>query len=141
MAENKTRENDASVEEFLESVTNQKRVSDARTIIELMKKITGQDPKMWGPSIVGFDSYHYKYDSGREGDSFVSGLSPRKANLVVYITPGFKQYDDLLARLGKFKSSVSCLYINKLADVDMEVLEELIAKSYAFMKEKYPTTA
>ena len=99
-----------------------------------MKRITGLEPEMWGPSIVGFGSYHYRYDSGREGDMPLTGFSPRKQSLTVYIMPGFAGYEDLLGRLGKHRTGVSCLYINKLADVDQDVLTELICRSFAHMR-------
>ncbi len=102
-----------------------------------MDKVTGWKAKMWGPSIVGYGKYHYKYDSGREGDSLITGFSPRKQALTVYIMPGFSEYGDLLTKLGKCKTSRSCLYINKLEDVDLKVLEKLIRKSVAYMKKKY----
>ena len=92
---------------------------------------------MWGPSMVGFGRYHYKYDSGREGDSFLTGFSPRKQALTIYVMPGFGEYEGLLSRLGKHKTGKSCLYINKLEDVDPEVLEELIGRGFAYMKAKY----
>lgn len=125
------------VAEFVASVENKTRQSDARVLLEMMERITGLTPRMWGDTLIGFDSYHYKYDSGHEGDSFITGFSPRKARLVIYITPGFDSYGPLLERLGKHKSSVSCLYINKLADVDMTVLEELVTAAHNDMKRKY----
>ena len=103
-----------------------------------MLRITGHRPKMWGANLIGFDTYHYKYDSGREGDSFVVGLSPRKAKLVIYINPGFQPYQSLMDKLGKHKSGVSCLNINKLEDIDLAVLETLITQAYKDMKAKYP---
>lgn len=132
------------VSTFLASVENEKRRTDGEAIIELMRKITSHEPRMWGESLIGFDSYHYKYDSGREGDSFITGLSPRKQKLVIYITPGFKSYQPLMKKLGKHKASVSCLYINKLEDIDIGVLETLISRAYRDMKAKYhnkPTKA
>ena len=137
MADQKTLPTEADVATFLSKVDNKRRQADAMVLLEMMRRITGQEPKMWGPTIVGFDSYHYKYESGREGDSFISGFSPRKANLAIYITPGFEVYGDLLDRLGKYKSTVSCLYINKLDDVDLEVLEELVGRAYSDMRDKY----
>ena len=137
MTANKTVANKASVQEFLEGVTNERRKSDALVILDMMQRITGEPAVMWGKSLIGFGSYHYKYDSGREGDSALVSFSPRKANLVVYIMPGFDKYEDLMSRLGKHKTGKSCLYLNKLADVDMAVLEELIKKSVVHMKEKY----
>lgn len=141
MADMKTVKTKASVAAFLKSVENPKRREDAKTIKKLMDKITGWKAKMWGPSIVGYGQYHYKYDSGREGDFMVTGFSPRKQALTVYIMPGFSNYDDLMAKLGKYKTGRSCLYINKLEDVDMKVLETLIRKSIAYMKKKYEVKA
>jgi hypothetical protein len=126
-----------AVAEFVASEENKTRQSDARVLLEMMERITGLTPKMWGDTLIGFDSYHYKYDSGHEGDSFIAGFSPRKARLVIYINPGFDDYGSMLERLGKYKSSVSCLYINKLADVDMTVLEELVTAAHNDMKRKY----
>ncbi|MGD2131476.1 MAG: DUF1801 domain-containing protein [Maricaulaceae bacterium] len=137
-SQNKTAPTAASVSGFINAVENDTRRADAKVLLAMMKRVTGQKPKMWGPSIIGFGEYHYKYDSGREGDFLRTGFSPRKANLVVYVMPGFKAYGPLLKRLGKYKTGSSCLYVNKLADVDLEVLEELIAKGYAHMNEKYP---
>ena len=108
------------------------------TLLAMMKKITKQEPRMWGSSIVGFGSFHYKSErSKQEGDWFMTGFSPRKQNLTVYIIPGFAKYETLMKKLGKFKTSVSCLYINKLADVDSKVLIELITVAFKDMKEKY----
>ena len=130
MAENKTRKTGASVEDFLASVENKRRREDGSTILEMMKQITGMEPEMWGPTIIGFGDYHYKYASGREGDMFLTGFSPRKQNLSLYVMDEFEGRDDLLARLGKHRTGVSCLYINKLADVDVDVLRELIQRSF-----------
>jgi len=138
MAKNKTTPNHGSVADFLASVENDTRRDDAETLLAEMAEITGLEPVMWGASLIGFDTYHYKYESGREGDMFRIGLSPRKAKLVLYIVPGFQEYGDYLEKLGKHKTSVSCLYINKLADVDMSVLRDLMKKSYADMNAKYP---
>ena len=138
MAELKTKPTTIDVTDFLASVEHPRRAADAQTLLALMTRITGLDPKMWGPTIIGFGSYHYKYKSGREGDFFITGFSPRKQAMTVYIMPGFSNYDDLMGRLGKHKTGKSCLYINKLEDVDMDVLEELIAKSFQWMRESYP---
>lgn len=135
--QNKTIENDGDVLAFIESVDNEKRKEDAKVLLKLMTEITGFPAKMWGTSLIGFDSYHYKYDTGREGDMLKVGFSPRKSNLAVYIMPGFDRYDELMSRLGKYKTGKSCLYINKLADVDMAVLSELIKKSFQYMTDKY----
>ena len=134
MAKNKTAPTGASVDQFLTGIDNPRRRADSLTLLALMKQITGLAPEMWGPSIVGFGSYHYRYDSGREGDMPLTGFSPRKQSLTVYIMPGFAGYQDLLGRLGKHRTGVSCLYINKLADVDRDVLTELISRSFAHMR-------
>ena len=136
MAELKTKPNKASIDNFLNGVKDEKKRNDAYKILELMKKITKEEPIMWGPSIVGFGKYHYKYESGREGDWFLTGFSPRKQNLTLYIMSGFKRYDELMKKLGKFKTGSSCLYINKLEHVDIKVLKELIAESVKYMKQK-----
>ncbi len=129
MAELKTKPNSASVKDFIDGIEDERKRKDARAILKLMKEVTGKRPKMWGASIVGFGTYHYKYASGREGDWFVAGFSPRKQNLTLYIMSGFKGHDKLLAKLGKHKTGKSCLYINKLEDVNMTVLRELVKKS------------
>lgn len=138
MAELKTKENDADVGKFLSAVKNEKRRADTQTVIELMEKVTGHKAKMWGSSIIGFDSYSYQYESGRTGDWMITGVSPRKASLTVYIMPGFGGYEDKMDKLGKYKTGRSCLYINKLEDVDMDVLEDLVATSVDDMRKKYP---
>lgn len=135
MSDLKTKKNDSDVRAFLESVENERRKQDSFAILDIMEDITGKTPKMWGGSIIGFGSYHYTYDSGREGDWFVTGFSPRKQNLSLYIMGGFDAYDDLLSRLGKHKIGKSCLYVNKLADVDMDVLKSLIAASVQHMQD------
>ena len=134
----KTQLNDASVEDFLASVGNARRRQDSADVLELMQDVTGETPRMWGDSIVGFGSYHYRYKSGREGDWPRIGFSPRKQYLAIYIMPGFGDYQDLLTRLGKHRTSVSCLYINKLADVGRDVLREIIAAAYQEMARRYP---
>ena len=136
-AENKTRPTKASVSAFIGAVENDKRRSDAKTLLAMMKKITGEKPKMWGPSIIGFGEYHYKYESGREGDMLNVGFSPRKGNLALYVMGSIAEDDPLRDMLGKYKTGKSCLYINKLEDVDLAVLEKLIAKSYRNTKKKY----
>jgi len=137
MTENKTKLNDASVMEYLNSVENEKRKTDALIVLEMMKRLTKEDPKMWGTSLVGFGTYHYKYESGREGDFFITGFSPRKQSLTLYIMNGFERYDELMGQLGKFKTGKSCLYINKIEDVDLDILESLITESVNYMNEKY----
>ena len=130
MAENKTQKTGASVEEFLASVESKTRREDGFRVLELMQEVTGLEPEMWGPSIVGFGDYHYRYESGREGDFFLTGFSPRKQSLSLYIMAGFDGCDGLLSRLGKHRKGAACLYINKLADVDMDVLRELVRQSF-----------
>jgi len=137
MAELKTKETKASVEKFLNTVSDKKKREDCFKILEMMKQVTKEEPKMWGSSIVGFGNYHYKYESGNEGDTCITGFSPRKQNLTLYIMPGFERYEELMKKLGKYKTGISCLYIKKLEDVDMKVLKELVASSFKYMKEKY----
>ncbi len=129
MAELKTKKNRGSVTAFLNAVEDNQRRADSKKIAKLMREVTGERASMWGESIVGYGSYHYKYASGREGETFVAGFSPRKQALTLYIMAGFSRYDDMLAKLGKFKHGKSCLYIKKLTDVDMDVLRELVAAS------------
>ena len=131
MSELKTKKNEASVEGFLKSVENEKRREDSFVVLDLMKEVTGEKPTMWGTSIVGFGSYHYKGASGREGDWMKVGFSPRKQNMTLYIMDGFGSYDSLLDKLGKYKTGKSCLYINKLEDVDQTVLRKLVKQSFA----------
>lgn len=137
MSELKTKPTGASVEAFLAGVSNEHRQRDARVVLETMTRITGFEPAMWGSSIVGFGSYQYKNVSGRKGEFFLTGLSPRKQALTIYIMPGFDRYPRLMERLGKHKTGRSCLYVNKLDDIDLETLEELIAQSVDFMRERY----
>jgi len=134
MADLKTKVNDASVDVFLEGFPEDKR-EDCYAILELMKTVTNNEPKMWGTSIIGFGEYHYEYKSGREGDFFLAGFSPRKQNLTLYIHSGFDEYGSLLERLGKYKTGKSCLYIKKLDDVDMKVLQEIVKKSVTAMSQ------
>lgn len=136
-AELKTKKNDQSVEEFLNGIEDEAVREDAKKISEMMRRISKQEPKMWGASIVGFGEYHYKYASGREGDWMRMGFSPRKQNLTLYIMDGFEKYDELMAQLGKYKTGKSCLYIKRLADVDEKVLKELIAESVKYFNDKY----
>lgn len=138
MSDLKTQANDASVEDFLAAVPNARRREDSGKVLDLMLEVTGEPARMWGDSIVGFGTYHYRYKSGREGDWPRTGFSPRKQYLAIYIMPGFDEYEALLSRLGKHRTSVSCLYINKLADVDMDVLREIVAGSYEEMARRYP---
>ena len=138
MAELKTKPTDASVDDFIAGVAGDARQEDCRTLVEIMSRVTGEKPVMWGPSIVGFGSYHYRYASGREGDWMLAGFSPRKRELTVYVMAGFKGAEETLARLGKHRvSSGSCLYIRRLSDVDLEVLEELIRGSVEHLRRTY----
>lgn len=141
MAENKTQPTDAAVGAFIDQVANPVRREDAWRLLELHREVTGHEPVMWGPSIIGFDAYHYVYASGREGDAPAAGFSPRAASQTLYVTFEFEGCQELLERLGKHKTSKACLYITKLADVDEAVLREIIAKSYAHTKEFYDDPA
>jgi len=134
MSEVKTKPNKDSVMDFLNAVENEKKREDCFRILDLMKEVTGEEPRMWTGGIVGFGSYHYKYKSGREGDWFVTGFSPRKQNLTMYIMAGFAKYDELMSKLGKYKTGVSCLYIKKLEDVDQDVLVELVTQSVEYVR-------
>jgi hypothetical protein len=134
MSELKTKVNTASVEKFLNAVADEQARKDCYEILKIMKQVTKEEPKMWGTSIVGFGSYHYKGASGREGDWMLTGFSPRKQNLTLYLMHGFDVHKDLLKKLGKYKTSMGCLYIKKLDDVDKKVLKELVAESVKRMK-------
>ena len=137
MAELKTKKNEASVADFLRAITDKVRREDCLAVFKLMKQAAKQEPKMWGTAIVGVGDYHYKSSkSGREGDWFIAGFSPRKQNLTLYIMPGIGNYKDIVQRLGKYKVSGSCLHINKLADVDSKVLKELIIAAFKYIKSK-----
>lgn len=137
MSDLKTKPTDKSVNDFLNKVENITRREDSFEILNLMKEITQEDPVMWGDSIVGFGLYHYKYDSGREGDWFQIGFSPRKQYLTIYIMSGFEKYDKLLENLGKFRTGKSCLYINKLGDISIPLLKELMIESIQYIKEYF----
>ncbi len=139
MAVNKTQKTRASVSEFVKSIENPKMRADAKKVGSMMRRVTGKRAKMWGSSIVGYGTYHYKYDSGREGDFMLTGYSPRKQALTVYIMPGFSKFGPLMKRLGKYKTGKSCLYIKRLDDVDEKVLEQLIDRSVKHMRQKYET--
>lgn len=140
MAELKTKPNRQSVTTFIKSVEDYKKRKDCIAVMTMMKEITGKRPKMWAASIVGYGNYHYKYESGREGDWFITGFSPRKQNLTIYIMPGFSKYEKIMRKLGKYKLGVSCLYIKTLEDIDQVLLKELIKKSFADMKKLYECT-
>ncbi len=138
MAELKTRENDGNVEEFLEAVTPEAKKKDCVEILDLMREITGSEPKMWGKSIVGFGHYDYHYASGRKGTWLQTGFAPRKQALTLYIMTGFSRYASILERLGRYKTGKSCLYIKKLEDIDRSVLRELIQASVDHISKKSP---
>lgn len=140
MAENKTKPTSASVEGFLAALDEPKR-ADSRVLVDMMSNISGHKPVMWGPSIIGFDSYHYKSEAGREGDMCAIGFSPRKAALTVYIYEGFDAHGDLLAKLGAHTTSVGCLYIKRLSDIDIDVLRELVTRTYTRLKSDRPKAA
>ena len=135
MAENKTQATDADVMEFLNTVADERRRQDCLVVMQLMEEVTGEKPVMWGSAIVGFGSYHYKYESGREGDMILAGFSPRKQNLTLYNMGDFERYDDLLKKLGKHTTGKGCLYIKQLADVDLDVLREMIRANVAYLTE------
>jgi len=137
VAENKTKQTSASVTAFLSAIEDPRRRADARKVAAMMRKATGKRARMWGSSMIGFGSYHYKYASGREGEWSLVGLSPRKQNLVVYIMPGFSEFPALMKKLGKYKTGKSCLYLNKLDDVDERVLQKLIEQSVKVMRKRY----
>ncbi len=144
MAESKTKPTQVSVDAFIEAVEPASKREDAKVLDALFRKVTGKEPQMWGPSIIGYGSYHYKYDSGREGDWMRSGFSPRKAKHSLYLMGGYcdditaKKREDALTRLGKHSTGASCLYVNKLADIDLEVLEEMITNDWEAMNRIYP---
>ena len=137
MAENKNQPTSVSVLNYINAVEHQKRKSDALKLYAIFNSIMPEPAVLWGDSLIGYGSYHYKYDSGREGDFFLTGFAPRKQNLSVYIIPGFEQLSDLLNKLGKYKTGVSCLYINKLEDINLNILEKLIIESVNYMRENY----
>ena len=139
MAELKTKPTGASVTEFLKNIEDPRRRADCQAVAKMMRTATGKAPKMWGPSIVGFDRYHYKYASGHEGEMCLVGFSPRKSDLTLYIMPGFEAYEPLMKKLGKYKTGKSCLYIKRLEDVDTKVLAELVERAVKYMREKYPS--
>ncbi|MCY3623653.1 MAG: DUF1801 domain-containing protein [Gammaproteobacteria bacterium] len=141
MSELKTRPTASSVDAFIDAVDEEHKRADCRVVARLMAEITGAEGVMWGSSIVGFGSYHYRYASGREGDFFEAGFSPRKRALTIYVMAGFAEYEDLLARLGKYSTGKSCLYVKRLADVDLDVLREMLIRSVAYIRAKYPGVA
>lgn len=140
MSDNKITPMSQNVDTFIAAIENPKRRADAVALDQMFRRVTGWVPQMWGPSIIGYGSYHYTYKSGRTGDYLATGFSPRKANTVVYIMPGYKDFSDILARLGKHKIGKSCLYLNKLADVDQDVLTELIRAGLDDLATHWPVT-
>ena len=140
MSDLKTQPTAADVEAFLATVKDSEKRADCKKICAWMAEATGAPPQMWGSSMVGFGSYHYRYASGREGDWFLTGFSPRAQNISLYIMAGFSGYEDLMGKLGKYKTGKSCLYIKRLTDVDTQILQQLIAKSVAYMRKTYPTS-
>ncbi len=137
MAENKTVPTELSVDEYINAIEHPQRKEDCKAILELMKEISGREPVMWGHSIVGFGKYHYKYESGREGNMLATGFSNRKQAITLYIMGGFKRYKELLEKIGKFKTGKSCFYIKRLSDIDIDVLSALISESLKAVEEKY----
>lgn len=140
MADNKTQITPVDPMAFLAAVEHPVRRADALVLDQLFRKITGWKPRMWGPTIVGYGSYHYVYDSGREGDCNATGFSPRKASLSIYVMPGYQDFGEILSRLGKHKIGKACLYVNKLADIDLDVLEELIRAGLADLETRWLVT-
>ena len=138
MSDLKTGKNDSNVIDFINGIEDEQKRRDCHEVMQIMKEVTGKEPEMWGNSIVGFGSYHYKYESGREGDWFLTGFSPRKQNLSLYIMAGFSQYESLLADLGKHKTGKSCLYIKRLQDVNLDILRKMIDSSVLMIEKKYP---
>lgn len=141
MSELKTRPTRASVIKYLKSVENEKRRADCQVVVKMMRELTGETPRLWGDSLIGFGSYHYKYTSGQEGDWPLTAVSPRKQNLVVYIMPGFERWPGLMKRLGKYRTGRSCLYINKLEDIHLPTLRRLIDYSVRRMRKVYGASA
>lgn len=138
-SENKTKPTKVSPQAFLKAVEHPQRRADGQALLKFFNQVTGLKPKMWGPSIIGYGRYHYKYDSGREGDFLITGFSPRKSALTIYVMPGYRDMSDKLARLGKHKIGKSCLYINKLDNIDMDVLEEIVLDGLQYMRTNYQT--
>ena len=137
MAENKTKPTQLKVSDFIAGIENKVKRDDCRELMKLMAKITGNRAKMWGTAIVGYGKYHYKYESGREGDFFLTGFSPRKQALSIYIVSGFSINPELMEKLGKYKTGKSCLYVKKLDDVDRSALTQLVKESVAYIRKKY----
>ena len=139
MAKNKTEQTASSAIDFINAVADETKRNDSFRLVELCREMAGSEPKMWGPSIIGFGSYHYKYASGHEGEAPLAGFSPRKDAIVIYLYPDFKEKEELLAKLGKHKATKGCVYLKKLEYIDIEVLKEMIQISMDIVKEMYPT--
>jgi hypothetical protein len=137
MAELKTKQTEQSVDAHIDAIADEARRQDCRTLAALMSRVTGEEPRMWGSSLVGFGSYHYKYASGHEGDAMLTGFASRKADLTLYIMPGFEGHESLLARLGKHKAGKSCVYVKRLADIDLDVLAELVKRSVEEVRRRH----
>ena len=138
MSKNKTSETTGSVTDFINSVSDETKRNDSFEIVEIMGKLTGHEPRLWGPSIVGFGSYHYKYESGHEGDAPLIGFSPRSNAITLYLATDFPKKESLLGTLGKYKLGKGCVYIKRLSDIDTSVLEMMISDSFEYLKNKYP---
>lgn len=137
MSDLKTKETDNSVKEFISSIDHERKKEEAFELLNIFEEVTGEKARMWGTSIIGFGKYHYVYESGREGDWMITGFSPRKAKHSLYIMSGFDQFEELMSKLGKYKTGKSCLYVNKLDDINIPVLKDLINKSVVYVKDKY----
>lgn len=141
MAENKTHATSASVDDFISAIADDERRKDCLALVAMMQRVTGSKPYMFGPTIVGFGNYHYEYESGHKGDACITGFASRKPDLTLYIVPGFLASEALMARLGKYKTGKSCLYIRRLSDVDQQVLEKLVRTSVDYVRKTYPDKA
>ena len=137
MSQNKTQPTEQSVKTFIDSLDDQQKIADSYSLLDLMKEVTGCEPKMWGPSIIGFDQYHYKYESGREGNFLKVGFSPRKRELSIYLMCGFEKHTEMMKKLGKHRTGKSCLYVKKLEDIDLDVLKDLVQESIKYVDKKY----
>ncbi|MGD1890771.1 MAG: DUF1801 domain-containing protein [Cyclobacteriaceae bacterium] len=137
MATLKTQPYNRNISEFLSKVENPQKREDCFTLLDLMKEETGEEPQYWHSNMVGFGQYHYKYASGLEGDWFLTGFSPRKQNLTIYIMSGFERYEELMEQLGRYKTGKSCLYVKRLSDIDLDILKELVRESVSYMREEY----
>lgn len=133
----KTQPYDRDIPEFLSKVEEPQKREDCFTLLELMKEETGEEPQYWHNNMVGFGQYHYRYATGTEGDWFLTGFSPRKQSLTIYIMAGFERYDELMTNLGKYKTGKSCLYVKRLSDIDQKILRELVSESVAYLRDKY----